>query len=79
MVLSVRRVEGVLDHPAGGAPVGEVGGAGRQIQPVIRLEPRPRENPASSAKGMLDRSTSTWTERSRVAVRTTLTIQLLSE
>ena len=51
----------------------------RLTQPVIRLGPRPRPNGSPGPNGRLLRSMSTLMARSRVAARTTLTIQLLSE
>ena len=63
--------------PSGG--VG--GGSAGQIQPVMRRWPRlpPLKGSWSPKNGMLDRSMSTLIALSRVAARTTLTSQVLSE
>ena len=57
------------------------GGAAGQTQPVMRLLPRPFPPNGSfpPKKGMLERSMSTLMAFSRVAARTTLTSQVLSE
>src|SRR5919112_4958877 len=61
--------------------MGGGGGAGAQSQPVMRRLPRCLPPPKGSLpkNGMLERSMSTLIAPSRVAARTTLTSQVLSD